>query len=310
LVGGKVPIGYVIKRYEFDELLFRAAVKAGAHDLSGCEFKDATFDDNARSWTLNLVRGGEPIIVKAKYVVGADGPRSKVRRLLGQPFNDDEHTGTAVRVYCRTSDVFKKELRLDFMRSLLPAYGWVFPIDEHTANIGVGIDVSRYQERKRHLNVLLSEYLGLQRAVESDEQTRLAFILPYGSQLPQLGFPEKQAALVGDAGSMVNPLTGEGIFYGMWAGSEVAKHIARALQTNAPSNLKRYEVLFRSKFEDHYKTNQIMKRRVAHPVWCDFVLSACARDKRILGELIDLMMGDRKHLSFALLGKIALSGRL
>ena len=80
LVGGKVPIGYVIRRYEFDDLLFRAAVRAGAHDLTGCEFKNATYDVAAKVWTLTLARDQDPITIKAKYLVGADGPRSKVRQ--------------------------------------------------------------------------------------------------------------------------------------------------------------------------------------------------------------------------------------
>lgn len=310
LVGGKVPIGYVIPRKKFDDILFRGALDAGAVDFSGHEHTGATFDDARKEWTIELSGEQGSKTISAKYLVGADGPRSKVRRLLGQPFNDDFHTGTAVRVYCTTDSRFSGQLRLDFMRQLLPAYGWVFPIDDHTANIGVGIDIARYQERKRHLNTLLQDYEALLPSVSCDASTRLTFILPYGSQLPQLAFPLKQAALVGDAGSMVNPLTGEGIYYAMWAAADVARHLANALNRSTPMYLHRYESVFRAKFEDHYKTNQIMKKRVAHPVWCDFVLSACAHDKKILGELIDLMMGDRKHLSLALLGKIALSGRL
>jgi len=310
LVGGKVPIGYVIPRKIFDEIIFQGALDSGATDLSGHDFERATFDAAAREWTVVLGNAAGSKTVTAKYLVGADGPRSRVRRLLGQPFNDDTHTGTAVRVYCKTDERYSGELRLDFMKQLLPAYGWVFPIDNHTANIGVGIDVSRYQERKRHLNTLLQDYEGLLQNVSCDLSTKMSFILPYGSQLPRLSFPDQNAALIGDAGSMVNPLTGEGIFYGMWAGAEVAKHIATSLQRSIPSYLYRYEAEFRAKFEDHYKTNQIMKKRVAHPVWCDFVLSACANDKKLLGELIDLMMGDRKHLSLSLLGKIAFSGRL
>lgn len=310
LVGGKKPVGYVIPRKKFDDILFRSAVASGATDLSGNEFVGAEFDASARVWKISLSSQGDSRVVTARYLVGADGPRSKVRRILGQPFNDDDHTGTAVRVYCRGTGGSDAALRLDFMKQLLPAYGWVFPIDKETANIGVGIDVSRYQERKRHLNTLLADYEALLPHLSCDPSTRLAFILPYGSQLPKLSFASQQAALIGDAGSMVNPLTGEGIYYGMWAGQELGKHLATALKRGTASLLSRYELEFRAKFEEHYKTNQIMKKRVAHPVWCDFVLSACAGDKRILGELIDLMMGDRKHLSLALLGKIALTGRL
>jgi menaquinone-9 beta-reductase len=311
LVGGKVPVGYVIPRQKFDDILFRAALGSGAVDFSGHDFDTATYSSSTNEWTLTLTtKSDEQKTVTAKYLIGADGPRSKVRRLLGQPFNDDAHTGTAVRIYARTGGSFGKDLRLDFMRQLLPAYGWVFPIDEHTANIGVGIDVSRYQERRRHLNALLESYESQLKDVVSDPITRLAFILPYGSQLPRLAFPTQQAALIGDAGSMVNPLTGEGIYYGMWAGMEVGKRIALALQRSAPSELSFYEARFRSKFSEHYQTNQIMKNRVAQAAWCDLVISACARDKRILGELIDLMMGDRKRVSLGLLGKIALGGIL
>jgi geranylgeranyl reductase family protein len=307
LIRNQTPVGYVIPRKVFDNYLCQAALQRGAANLTGWELAGAKHEKD--HWLLELKNGESHQVrnVTARYLVGADGASSRVRRLLSVPANSDQHTGTAIRVYAKAGSPKSLDLRLDFVRSLLPAYGWVFPIDERHANIGVGIDLSIYKAQNLHLKDLFRKYTGeLAGDYTYDETSFKSYILPYGSQLPRLAHPDQRAALIGDAGSMINPLTGEGIFYGMWAGELLAGKLANVLRKDSSpfTSLLDYENEFRARFAPHFKTNWMMKEKVQIPFWCDMVIRACKKDSTVLANLIDLMMGDKRDIDISTMFRI------
>ena len=301
-VAGSVPVGYTIPRSIFDNYIFDAAIKAGAVNQSGHQVQQVEWIGDQWKIDLKESAGGQQRTIYTKVLVGADGARSKVRRALGIPFNSDRHTGTAARIYAEAKNSEFEALQIDLKRSLLPAYGWLFPISKTKANIGVGIDLDNYKKNSRHLEKLLSSYRQeLGSSIEFDEQSYKAYILPYGSELPRLAHPQKSAAIIGDAGSMINPLTGEGIFYAMWAGELLGRLLAETQTKNdklvsAKYALESFERQFREKFKSHYDINWRMKKKVENPIWCDMVIKACKKDSKVLSNLIDLMMGDKKNL--------------
>jgi len=106
---------------------------------------------------------------------------------------------------------------------------------------------------------------------------------------------------------MINPLTGEGIFYGMFAGELLGRLLASALtkgRSHLDAALQSYERSFRARFKRHFDLNWTMKEKVEIPIWCDMVVNACRTDKKVLGDLIDLMMGDKRDLQLSMLFRI------
>jgi geranylgeranyl reductase family protein len=300
-VGGKVQVGYTIPRKKFDHYLAQAALERGAADLTGERVEQASFA--AGRWVLRLKRleSGDPHSITADVVVGADGARSKIRRALNVPMNSDVNTGIAVRLYARPRGVYFDALQIDLVKRLLPGYGWLFPIGSDRANIGVGIDVANYKRQEAHLGRLLDDYRQrLADELDCDETSSLSSILPYASELPRLAHPEARAALIGDAGSMINPLTGEGIFYGMFAGELLGRLLAKAARRadagGCESALAEYENRFRRRFERHFHLNWRLKQWAASERWCDRVIHACGQDEVVLSALIDLTMGERKSV--------------
>jgi menaquinone-9 beta-reductase len=302
-VGSEIPEGYTIPRYVFDNYLAQRALAHGAIDFTGQLLERANFERGR--WVLSLKQSqtGERTTITAGLLIGADGARSKVRRSLNIPANSDPHTGAAMRIYATADSSNFDALQLDFIRELLPAYGWLFPIGKTRANIGVGIDLDRYKRERHHLKEILRCYqakLGSQ--IAYDDTSSLAYILPYGSELPGLAYPVEQAALIGDAGSMINPLTGEGIYYGMFAGELLGRLLAGVIEKPdlgpAATTLIEYESQFRRRFERHFNLNWKIKKKVENSHWCNMVINACRKDKMVMGELIELMMGDKNDVEF------------
>jgi len=303
VVDGSRQEGYTIERKILDNHLFSKALQYGALDMSGYRLTDAVFD--GQSWVLRLkeTASGKTRTIKAAILVGADGARSMVRRFLGVKMNSDRHTGTAARIYAKNPASRFDALQIDFVQKLLPAYGWLFPISDTKANIGIGIDLYNYKNQNHRLADLFSAYRkNLPSSIDYDQDSYGAFILPYGSELPKISHAEKHAALIGDAASMINPLTGEGIYYAMFAGELLGRLVAKAQPgqhgtAGIMAALETFERQFRAKFKSHYDINWTMKERISSAHWCDLIVRSCARDEKILADLIEIMMGNKNNIA-------------
>lgn len=307
IVDGSVPRGYTIPRKEFDNHLVSAAIKRGVSPFMGQQLKAANFDGNIWNVIIEDISSKLRKSLKCRVLLGADGPRSRVKRILGIPDNPDRRMGVAVRIYASTETPAFQNLQIDFTKDLIPAYGWIFPIDRCNANIGVGIDLDNYKKRRLNIKSLLGQYTRNLK-YNYDIESYNSYILPYWNKTKNSDSTQN-AALIGDAASMVNPLTGEGIYYGMYAGELLANELAPIFKSGfydqIPKALDRYTNRFSNKFERHFHLNWVMKEKVGDVNWCNAVVKACSRDSVVLGDLIDMMMGDRSSLTPSTLMRIA-----
>lgn len=301
--GGK-PIGFVIPRLTFDHRMMRAAIARGAADHTGYGVVGAEFNAGTALWDVRIRadNGSErqERTVQARVLAGADGARSTVRRILGVPFNPPRHTGISIRQYARLENDAARALEFDFLPAIHPAYGWCFAGSRDSANVGVVCDVSVYTGRRLDLDRLLTDHcatLGRHHRLSHDLETRKSFILPYASRLP--GLAVGRAALVGDAASMINPATGEGLYYGTYAGALLGSLLAEAFSGRGSLDLalQRYDTLFRRKFRQHYRANYLLKRLTTSGVGARIAFKAAGGDGRILADAVRLFMGDGERLS-------------
>jgi len=309
-IGGKTAIGYVVPRKQFDHMLFENSLQLGANDFSGHACTGIRFDSVKGLWTVTLkrMRDGYVQNLYCRVLIGADGATSKVRRFLGVPLNSTQTTGVGLRAYGLAENSVE-ELRLDFIRSLLPAYGWIFPVGDGVVNFGIGIDALRLQRSDKALRQLLDEYhqLVMDRYRTSFDLTDLQSApLPYAAPISKLAFNDGPAALIGDAGSMINPLSGEGIFYGMYAGIACAEALHGAFDSQIPlvQALETFEQNFKDRFARHFESNWKMKQKLASPMWSNLAIKACARDQTILDDFLGVMMGDQHKVSLGTMAKI------
>ncbi|MBL0886866.1 NAD(P)/FAD-dependent oxidoreductase [Myceligenerans indicum] len=296
--------GYVVPRVDLDEALKNAAVAAGARFREGVSFKGIEMSGGA---VVRLEESGRVSAEPYDLVVGADGAYSAVRRALGVDRPAKKHTIIATRAYAtvRHPDlVLHDTLRFDFIDELLPAYGWVFPLPDHRANVGIGIPVDLLAERDRKLGDLFDVYVADLRRRGFDISDVGA---PATHQLPHAGARQAMTArpypavLIGDAAATINTLSGEGIFYAMAAGIELAEHLAAARSAGGDAalrgrggleTLRGFERAFTRRFARHHRTCGLGQRLMRSSRWARFTIDSVGQDQSAMATVTSMMFDE------------------
>ena len=254
---------YVVERVLFDHYLCEAAIERGARDYTGFRLTDAKFDGSSELWELSLKsRNREVSGMRARVLVGADGAGSRVRRLAGISLNDDKHTALALRAYAQAEGLEAGTMRIDWLECTVPGYGWTFPLLSGKVNIGVALDQRDYKRNGVALESYLEEYVrylstqGIEINGLSDTRSHP---LPLGSQSVPL-VPGQNVALIGDAAAMIDPFTGEGIHFGIWAGREVGRIAGRCFTGgDMQAGLESYVKAYPEQFGEEMETGQSIR---------------------------------------------------
>ncbi len=260
---------HTVPRRVFDARLVAAATRAGA-DLRRHTVRAITHTD--RGVTVD----GR---FHARALIGADGAASTARRLLGEPPNPPGHLALAIRGYAPTANT--TEQRILTTGDRWPAYAWEFPLGDGTANVGYG-EVLRGEPLSRaYLLERLHDLL------PGAEPTGLrGHHLPLSTRRPAPG--RGRVLLAGDALSLINPFTGEGIFYavlsGALAGTAAATEPARAAD--------RYRTAIRARLGRHLRHSGLAAALSRQPWVVDSAVRAAGRDARVFGRMVELGLGD------------------
>jgi geranylgeranyl reductase family protein len=219
---------WVVPRVVLDERLARAAQKAGARLVEGTSVTRTLHDTKGRVVGVECTDGASVRAITARVVIGADGAHSAVAASLGLDRAPERHIGYALRGYYTGVADLGADLEIYYFDGrILPGYGWVFPVADATANIGIGIYAGELRRSSRKLRDILAEFV----AREPNVAPRLAQAKPVGRAV---GWPLPVstlhrptvfdgALLCGDAASLVDPLTGEGIWTALVSGRSAGR---------------------------------------------------------------------------------------
>jgi menaquinone-9 beta-reductase len=297
----------VIPRQVLDARLVEAAVARGAELVRHTVRKLAVREDR-------VVLDGD---VAARVVVGADGANSLVRRTLGLPPGGDGRVALALRAYAPAPAADEPAQRILMAGERWPAYAWSFPIGDGAANVGYGEvlrdsnggivrgfrrgllrgartaaggDVSRAGLLDR-LHALLPELDG------QEVRDVRAHHLPFSTA--KVRQPDGRVLLAGDALSLVNPMTGEGIFYAVRSGAlagAAAQHGRRAGAAYRRAATKALGA--------HLRATAATALLSEFPATIDAGMRASAADQRVFDDLVELGLGDGT-LTVRVLGSVA-----
>ena len=137
--------GLVRPRSDFDDLLARNAVAAGAKLYELCNVTAPILDDRTGRIVGVTTKDGQEF--RAPLVVAADGNSTRLSLAMGLAKRDDRPMGVAVRTYYRSprhlDDHLESWLELwggtPGQSDLLPGYGWIFGMGDGTCNVGLGV---------------------------------------------------------------------------------------------------------------------------------------------------------------------------
>jgi geranylgeranyl reductase family protein len=323
--------GLVRTRRGFDEIVARAAQRAGARLLEGVTVTGPVLDDSAQRIVGVTARdtaapgngeGGAERTYRARLVVAADGNSSRLSLAMGLRKRDDRPLGVAVRSYYTTprheDDYLEAWLDLWDGDKLLPGYGWIFGMGDGTSNVGLGLLNTSEAFGNIDYRVLLRKWLaGMPPEWGLTEENRTQPVR--GAALP-MGFNRtphytRGLLLAGDSGGMVNPFNGEGIAYAMEAGEIAARTIVQALArptaAGAEAVLLTYPRELKVAYGGYYTLGRSFVQLIGHPAFMRFATRHGVKrpyimrfTMKLLGNLTEPRGGDATDRLLNVLSKM------
>lgn len=225
----KLPeAGFILERKIFDKYMAMDAARAGA------DIMIKTIATGLRRHEDSLIIGAERMDesfeIKAKIVIGADGPESRVGRWAGlkTTFKPKDIESCAQFEMVGVDMVDPNSIEFYFGSMSPGGYAWIFPKGDDIANVGLGI-ISTETDKTAYEHLL--EFVDNCPATQNAQAVELNVGGdPVGGMLKKL--VTDNCMIVGDAASQVSPLTGGGIISGMKAGVFAGEVAAAAIEEN------------------------------------------------------------------------------
>ena len=240
-IESREPAALMIRRFEFDDLLVKLAIEAGAEVITGADVVQAAMDDEK---VMLVARDGRRF--EATMVIAADGVNGTVARRLGLS-GGWPASAVALDMMEETPRSTLRDIdpstlwvaygfdprrglpgqRIDSPRAH-EGYAYVFPKRDHV-NVGIGYVLDHYRRSictaPYELQRAFVDHLKKRGVLEGDtvRSNFTPFHIPVGGPLRTLG--RGRVLLAGDAGGFVNGFTAEGIYYAMVSGDLAAKAI-------------------------------------------------------------------------------------
>jgi flavin-dependent dehydrogenase len=212
---------------------------------------------------------------------------------------EKEHHCAGLRVYYKGVTGIKEGnyIELHFLKDFLPGYFWIFPLADGQCNVGVGMR-SDYVGKKRinlktELNNIIQKYPQLSERFKNAEPVDdiRGYGLPLGSK--KRAISGDNYMLIGDAASLIDPFTGEGIGNAILSGYTAAQQAKEAIETKNFSGtaLKKYDEAIYRRLGDELSLSYRMQKLVKYPWLFNFVVRKANRNK-VLRETIMVMFED------------------
>ena len=273
---------WVIPREVFDARLVERAVARGAvlrrHRVSD----------------VRLVEGGVVLDgrIGARILVGADGAHSVVRSSLTSLSKGCR--ALAIRGYSPTPDSRRGRQVIRYGDRRQPSYAWAFDRGDGLTNVGYGefVDDHRSPDGDGPTRAILLEQLDrlLPGSVADGDGWRAHHLPLSGWRWRQ---PDGPVLLTGDAAGLVNPMTGEGIYYAVATGVLAGRAASRALDAGTPSAAGAvHRRAVRGLLGRHLKHTWVASRLTRRPAVVDAGIRAAGRSQHVFDCLVELGLGD------------------
>jgi geranylgeranyl reductase family protein len=289
------PVGYVAAREETDARLVEQAVGAGAEFRPGTRATELLRDTGGS--VVGVEAGnGEDLRFEAPLVVAADG----VGGFAGKGMKAHQNAVARRQYFRGVEGADEEQLHVfitDDMNSRGAGYGWVFCFRDGRANVGAGVSTKTLARTGRNLKDYFDRFLEEPEISEwlnnaEPEAPAKSWSLKTGM------WGAKRYAqgllMVGDAGSMVHPISGEGVGYAVESGRLAAAwaHEAHARKDFSASVLAGYERQLRRQRAREHVSGQALVNLMPNLSLLEPLFKACETDPALRRTLIEAFTGD------------------
>lgn len=297
--------GYCTRREVYDNILFQNAKKSVAQTIEGFVVTDLLRENGqvvgVKGMDSNDKQAKE---FKAKVVVAADGAVSLIANKLGVGEQSPDHNCVALRVYYSGIKDLTDRIEIHFVPELIPGYFWIFPLENGIANVGVGMVTSDMQKNKINLQeamfkAIKENPLFKDRFADAKLLSPVkGWTLPFGSTKRKCAFAG--CLLIGDAASLIDPFSGEGIGNAMVSGKIASEVIAEAFQANDFSEafLKKHEDRVWQALGSELRTSYKLQKIGRIGFLLNFVVKRAANSAAVREEISSMLVntGGKKEL--------------
>ncbi len=289
--------GYVARREVADNIWFQNAKKVVDKCIENFIVTDLLKNGEQIIGVKGINKQGKEQEFYSKIVIGADGANSIVANKLGLVDRDPEHLVAAIRVYYDNIEDLTDNIELHFIDETMPGYFWIFPIEDGKANVGAGMLAS--EMRKKNVNLKEAMFDAIENnplfkkrfknAKQLDEVK--GWNLPLGSKIRKCHGPGYM--LIGDAASLIDPFTGEGVGNAMFSGRLAAKYAKQAIKTNdlSANFLSQYEKELRQLLTGELKTSRRLQIIGRNYTLLNFIVKKAAA-KQEVAKIISGMLAN------------------
>ena len=199
----------------------------------------------------------------------------------------------------------------------LPGYGWVFPLGDGTANVGIGLWSTAREFRSVNPSHLLDAHLA-QVAERWGIDPSAPLDAPSIGRIPMGGSVGPTAGptflVAGDAAAAANAFDGEGIGAALETGRIAAGVLDEALTTGDATVLQRYPRALDARFGDTHAAARLVARAASHPTVMRQLSRLPVRSRRAGGWMLriatDLLRADEHGAPEGLLRLAVTAARL
>ena len=293
LTAATLPMeGFVIRREVFDHFLFTKARAAADRALEGFTVQDLINEGQQICGVRGHTEEGEELEFRAPLVLGCDGFNSTIARKSGLYSHDSQHWMVALRQYFTGVGDLTDQIELHFIDEVLPGYFWIFPLEDERANVGIGVGHNDIKANGIHLKDALKA------ATQSPTfrarfKNAIPLEEPVGWNLP-VGSKRRPAhgagfLLLGDAASLIDPFTGEGIGNALYSARFAvdAAVAAKAANDHSARFLSSYEDRLWDALSGELKMSSKLHGLGRWPSLMNFVIRKAANN----AEVSDLICG-------------------
>lgn len=295
--------GFISKRFDFDNYLISLVKKERLIEL----VEDCSISYYRRLG--NSVHFGNEKLNKhfvSDVVLAADGAYSLAAKSLMSSKPEEENNALGLRAYFKgvknlDSDGF---IELHFLDELLPGYFWIFPLANGEANVGLGMKSEIVKKKRLNLkevfDKIVKEHPVFKERFKDAEllDTIKLCGLPLGGHK---NISDDNILLLGDAGALIDPFTGEGIGNAMISGmvaADVLKELIISKDFSKEALLNYDKTVYR-RLSNELKLSKKMQDLTSYPWLFNFIVNK-ARGNKELRETISCMFENvdlRKKLS-------------